>query len=389
MKAYMETSIDGGGYTRKEFDTTTRQEGGDGLKGEKRTLYMRSKARLLLASVGSGRFGKRYEGAEAASVPEIGTASKPLEDLNVFFYCPSPSIGWSIKQIDANTGAAISEGQNARASLSRESIALLDNYGCTMALFRSGSRQCFMVKEVKSDSVNPYGQNKTVTFMVESAKSRRTVRQLAALALLDYPTFKRRLLDCVKITASTIGFTVHGEKLRELVEPVNVRVRPAEGDARRAAWDEIVAPPSPSQPYSLLLLEISLDYFNNSTGLGVRRNQIRRICDETDISGDRPAMALVPDMRADSATAPEKNLPTGKSARSIDAAPQRDTQKDEHRTGLLKHPLFKAFVIFILVGILSIAGIWFARNGQKDSAPFKDAVALVAVEAEQPADVEQ
>lgn len=342
----------------------------------------------------------------AGKASEDGEVSKLWNDMKLFFYCPSPSIGWTIKQVDPATGAVKAEGQRARTNLSRESVAMLDNYGgCWMALFKSGVRQCFLVKQVKSDTVNQYGQNKTVTLIVESGKMGRAVRQLAALALLDSPTFKQRLLDCVKITASTTGFTVSKDKLQALLEPVRGRVRPKDGDPRYEDWERIVASPTPSKPYSFLVLETSLDYFNQSTGLDVSRGQIQEIIDGDVISESHPAMMLVADERDTTPESKEKapqDRPTSSTTeflsspskdnatrnpvhveeKAVDSpGPQRapdptESTKSEgslkkdsvDSINLLDYPAFKMVAVCVLVVILAIVGLLIIQRGNKDDA---------------------
>lgn len=199
-------------------------------------------------------------------------SSEKNDDINVFFYCPTPSMGWILRQIDAADGSVEGQSTLAKNQMSSISSKFLDNHGCKMGLFQSNESQCFIVKDVKADKIDRYGQLKTVSFVAESIGNSLLIKQLAAFALLDYENFSKMLLDCVTISASTEGYRINSEKLRNLIGLFGETKQPVKSDSRILEWNQIIQ--EKKKKYTYLILLSTLDYLNNATGLCISKSEI-------------------------------------------------------------------------------------------------------------------
>lgn len=215
---------------------------------------------------------KHIQPSEIIENNKGGVLLEKVKDLNLFFYCPTPSMGWILRQIDTLDGSIKGELTSARNSMSEISVTLLDNFGCKMGLFRSGERQCFLVKDVKADKPDRYGQLKTVSFVAESIGNSLLIKQMAAFALLDYESFRKILLECVNVSASTVGYRIDVEKLHGLIELFIEKKQPVKNDARITEWKRIIQ--AEKKQYTYLVLLSSLDYLNNSSKLDIFKSEV-------------------------------------------------------------------------------------------------------------------
>lgn len=188
--------------------------------------------------------------------------------MRLYLYCATPSMGYILREIDSETGAIVREEKESRDAMQEELLAMLDNAGCKMALFRTGDSQCFIAKEVKADTIDRYGQRKTVYLAAEGMSDEKSVRKLAFFALTDYNRFKESLTDCVNISAGTTGWSVDGEKWQKFMK--NVR------EMSEREPEEIYRS-GKNAPYTFLIMDTSLDYFCRSTGLNVSRKDVAHI----------------------------------------------------------------------------------------------------------------
>lgn len=384
MRIYINCYVWGDGYTTKCYKPETRKAavGSQTMSEQERALFIRSNARLLLASVGTGHFGFvrkidaratdengrkcminfalsgtgdeidaiiemaaehywefeqkvrdmiYYEGAEfqldwekfhmlsgmAGKRKRNGASQKPVMliqaepsldyfirncgmgwketdigivldngifserslGMKLYLYCATPGMGYILREIDNETGSILHEVKETRERIHRNLLAMLDNSGCRMALFHEGNKQCFLVKDVKADALDRYGQRKTVCLAAESDGDGKNVRKMALRALLDYETFRTKLTDCVKILAGAEGYTVEKEKLKDFLEFSGDSAYLEQTDVLRTPWNTLME--EKQKPYTFLVMDTSLDYLCRSAGLHISEQQVFCICPES------------------------------------------------------------------------------------------------------------
>lgn len=465
MKIYINCYVWGDGYTTKCFEPETRKAavGSHTMGVQERTLFIRSNARLLLASVGTGHFGfvrkidarttdengrkcminfalsgtgdevdaiiemaveryrefeekvrdmVYYEGAEfqldwekfqmlsgmAGKRKQSGVSPKPVllllaepsldyfikncgmgwkeADIGVqldagcfderslgmklYLYCATPSMGYMLREVDSETGSILHEERETREKIDRNLLAMLDNAGCRMALFHTGNKQCFVAKDVKTESLDRYGQRKTVCLAAESDGDERSLRSMALRALLDYKAFCTKLTDCVRILASTEGYAVEKDKLKDFLEFSREPAHQEQTDALRVPWNTLME--ERKKAYTFLVMDTSLDYLCRSTGLAIPEQQVFCICPESILGA--PAGKIAEAFRKRTGTAGEKEGREKVEKKSDEEQPERRTSTgkrtkrtmQEDAVDLMEYPAFK-IVLGIFALMIGAAGI--------------------------------
>lgn len=288
----------------------------------------------------------------------LRSSCKTADNLALYFYCPTPSMGWILRQIDSQDGSTIGNAALAGEKMSPISRIMLNTYGCQMALFQDKGRCCFLIKEVKEEKPNQYGQLKTVSFVVESKKNAKLIHQLAAFALYDFGAFQEQLLGCVKVMAGVTGYTVDPEKLQKLL-----------ADAGR---EKHVLKES-RKKYSILQLNATLEYFNNSTGLDVAKADVEMLCENLDQASEQTS--LEPVKKKPSASVKKSGYVKKPESMQICAAkeiqPAEPRDEDEETPiesiNLLDYPEFKiAMVVLAIIVVLVIGFLIFHFCGPQN-----------------------
>lgn len=195
------------------------------------------------------------------------------ESMHLFFYCSTPSMGYVMKQIDADTGKVLCEGKEAGERMPEHAFALTTRSGASAALYRTTWGQCLVIKNIRSVKTDQYGRHKHMTIAFEAGREKNLMlTQFAAWAMLDFKNFSAAVTDCVSVYDGPKGFVVDVEKLKALFVPFEKRIRKVRTKYQKI-WYRLVNADD-AKRFQCLALEASLDYFVRSTEVQATRDQI-------------------------------------------------------------------------------------------------------------------
>lgn len=228
---------------------------------------------LLVPEISVGGFlytmDNEYTENDIENNATLAALEAEKKDVNIYFYCSTPSMGFITRQIDYYTGLKISRSVSENESMLPYAYKLMLCDGITAALFEQNGRLCLVVRQIIDQKPDQHGRKKRMSLVVDvaSAGDREWLSAMAAQFAASHGTMAGKLLEAISVFEGNVGFDVNKDKLSEFL---NIPSAAPAGEARKI-FDAVK---NSDDEFKLIVTEFNMEYIERTSGIRIDGKKI-------------------------------------------------------------------------------------------------------------------